>query len=141
MSSLMTESLLDKATLTITKLKGTSTIMCIVLNHTWRYVEGPYAAEPSEKVLTSAGVSIDPSKLNPSNPDHYEDNPTYDTWVIETWNACCHILLAVSDEVKGELLLCLESPAVDIMMHLLLNRARDMMGRVNNCIVSHRSKP
>ena len=124
MSSLMTDLSLDKAALAVTKLKGAedfrmwSAIMRIALDHTWRYVEGPYAAEPSEKVLTSVGASIDPSKLDPSNPDHYEDNPAYDAWVIETRNARRRILLAVSDEVKGELLPYLESPAVDIMTHL-----------------------
>src|ERR1700677_3799318 len=63
-------------------------------------------------------MSLDPSKLDPDNPDHYEDNPAYDIWAVETRNAHQHILLAVSDEVKEELLPYLESPAVDIMMHL-----------------------
>ena len=106
------------------KLKGAedfhmwSAVIWIVLDHSWRYVKGPDASEPSSKILTSTGVSLDPSKLDPDNPDHYQDNPTYDTWAIEMRNARCRILLAVSDEVKAELLPYLESPAIDIMMHL-----------------------
>ena len=120
----MTDSSLDKAALAVTKLKGTedfcmwSAIMRIALNPTWKYVKGPYAMEPSEKVLTSIGAALDPSKLDPDNPDHYEDNPAYDIWVIETRNTHRRILLAVSDEVKGELLPYLESLAAEIMTHL-----------------------
>ena len=124
MSSLMTDSSLDKAALAVTKLKGAedfrmwSAIMCIALDHTWGYVEGPDAIEPSERILTSMGATLDPSKLDPNNLDHYKDNPDYEAWVIGTRNACHRILLAVSDEVKGELLPYLESPAVEIMTHL-----------------------
>ena len=124
MSSLMTDSSLDEATLAVMKLKGAEdfrmwfAVMRIALDHSWRYVEGPEAIEPSGKILTSIGASIDPSKRDPNNLDHYEDNPTYDVWAIETQNARQRILLAVSNEVKGELLPYLEAPAIDIMMHL-----------------------
>ena len=124
MSSLMTDSSLDKAALAVMKLKGAedfrmwSAVIWIALDHLWRYVEGPNASEPSSKILTSTGASLNPSKLDPDNPDHYQDNPAYNTWAIETRNAHRHILLAVSDEVKAELLLYLESPVIDIMMHL-----------------------
>ena len=83
MSSLMTHLSLDKAALAVMKLNGAKdfwmwfAVMCIVLDHSWRYVEGPEAIEPSGKVLTSAGASVDPSKLDPNNPDHYEDNLAY----------------------------------------------------------------
>ena len=94
MSGLMTDSSLDKATLAVTKLKGAedfrmwSAVWCIALDHSWRYVEGPNAIEPSSRILTSAGASLDPSKLDPNNPDHYEENPAYDTWAVEMRNAC-----------------------------------------------------
>ena len=90
MSSLMTDSSLNKATLAVTKLKGAKdlclwfAVMHIALDHSWRYIEGPEAIEPSSKILTSIGASIDPSKCNPDNPDQYEDNPAYDVWAIKT---------------------------------------------------------
>ena len=86
----MTDSLLDKVALTVTKLKGAKdfhmwfAVMCIALNHSWKYIEGPEAIKPSSKVLTSVGASLDVLKLDLDNPDHYEDNPIYDMWVIKT---------------------------------------------------------
>ena len=61
-----------------------SAIMCIMVDHTWKYVEGPDTTKTSRKVLTSTRASLDLSKLDPDNPDHYEDNPGIlrDTYVI-----------------------------------------------------------
>ena len=93
----------------------------VALDHSWRYVEGPDAIAPPDMILTEAGRSLEenePSKLKIDNSEHYVHNPAYDTWAIETRNARHRIFLALSDEVKEELLPYLQSLAAEVMIYL-----------------------
>src|SRR5260370_42487984 len=83
----MSDSLIEKAALTITKLQGQdswcqwSTTIHVALGHNWTYVEGE----------------------NISPPDKADEG--YMPWVIKECNAHCCIFLALSDEVQETVLM------------------------------------
>src|SRR5258705_9647212 len=74
MSSLMSDSSLDKAALTVTEVKGAEDFRMwfasirIALDHSRKCVEGPDATAPEARSLADVGSlnEKDPSKLDPT---------------------------------------------------------------------------
>ena len=95
-----TNSVLEKAVLTITKLQGQddwhcwSMTMKIVLDHTWEYVGGSKATIPDVK------------------------DAAYDSWVIEDQNAHHRIWLALSNHVQDSIILHANSHAAELFLAL-----------------------
>ena len=96
----MSNSLIKKAALTITKLQGQdnwcqwSTTIHVALGHTWTYVKGD----------------------NVSPPD--EEDEAYPPWVIKEHNAHHRIFLALSNEVQETVLMYADSSASDLFIAL-----------------------
>src|SRR5260370_42420608 len=96
----MSDSLIEKAALTITKLQGQdnwhqwSTTICVTLGHTWTYVKGDNISTP------------------------HEEDEGYTQWVIEEHNAHHRIFLALSDEVQEMVLMYADSSAFDLFTAL-----------------------
>src|SRR5260370_29641426 len=96
----MSNSLIEKAALTITKLQGQdnwcwwSTTICVMLGHTWTYVEGDNVSPPNE------------------------EDENYPQWVIEEHSAHQRIFLTLSDEVQETVLMYADSSASDLFITL-----------------------
>src|SRR5260370_36134634 len=96
----MSNSLIEKAAFTITKLQGQdnwcqwSTMICIALGHTWTYVEDDNMSPP------------------------HEEDEGYIPWVIEECNTHHRIFLTLSNEVQETVLMYADSSASDLFTTL-----------------------
>ena len=95
-----TNSVLEKAVPTVTKLQGQDdwccwlTTMKIALDHTWEYIGGSKATVPDVK------------------------DATYNSWVIKDRNAHCRIWLALSDHVQDSVILHADNHAAELFLAL-----------------------